>query len=274
MKGTSFSLALDYYIRASFGYTYKSINSTLAPFGRSGRPGMANFNAHDIGFIFQIPIYKLLREFKIMRNHKFSTILPYFDTGFYYSKTNIGGKIVYIDPAQVDPLPRNLTLGINFSTGLIYKRKYISLNLISFKWAREVNDILVKRSPDGGSDYLSGLNDIKFFDNLILGNSSDKIFMRRGYELNFGDFYFIRRGKYEDLRGKFIMETEGWGINYLQPIKILISESNINYNVIQKIISSLYFEKHHSKYITESGYPMFGTEYECYTIGLRNFTFD
>jgi len=265
VKGTTFSIALDYYIRISFGYTQKNIESHFAPIVG----GEAKADAHDIGLLFQLPVYELLRESNIIQNYKFYNVEPYFDPGFYYSKTNIGDKITYGDDPEAYPLPRNLSLGINLNTGLVYKGRYNSFNIFSFKWAREVDDILVKVNEDNTADYVSGLHDIKFWDNLIIGKSNDKIITKRGHELNFGDFYFIRKGKYENIPGRVILKTEGWGINYTQPIKILTTLLNLDDNKIIRLISNINFEKHYSK--TDYGHPFGVTEFKSYVIRLKNF---
>ncbi len=272
VKGTTLSIALDYYIRASFGYTRKSIDSNLAIFDNEQGLIGTKINAHDIGFIFQFPVYELLKKFRVIPDHKFNLFTPYFDTGFYYSKTNIGGKISYIDAAQADPLPRNLSIGINFNAGFIYKSAFNSFNLISFKWAREVDDILVNRFPDGQSEYVSGLHDIKFWDNLILGKSNSKIITKKGHVFNFGDFYFIRKGSYEDLAGRVVFKTEGWSINYIQPIRIFATYLNLEDNRIMTILSNIHLEKHYSKYKADLAHPLHGTEYRSYVIRINSFS--
>jgi hypothetical protein len=272
-KGSTFSIAVDYYIKASFGYTRKTIKSHLAPMGvgaeQSSREAKAN--AHDIGFILEFPVHDLLRKFQVVPNLAIHHFEPFFNPGFYYSKTNIGDKITYIDALQADPLPRNLSLGINLNTGVTYKGKYHDLNIVSFKWAREVDDILIKINRDYSKEYASGLHDIQFWDNLILGKANDKIISKKGYEFDIGDFYFIRKGRYEDIEGRVIFKTEGWGINYTQPLKILAELFDFKNDLIVKLISSINFEKHYAKYITDYGHPLYGTEFTSYVIRLNNF---
>lgn len=279
VNGITFSIALDYYVKASFGYTTKSIESHLAPFGVGIEQGLieTEVDAHDIGFILEFPVYDILRKSNVIRDLQFRIIEPYLNPGFYYSKANIGDKIVYIDAAQADPLPRNLSLGINVNTGFTYRGKHSAFNIFSVKWAREVDDILIKDvkiNEEYSYEYVSGLNDIKLWDNLFLGKSNDKIVTKRGYEFNLGDFYFIRNGKYEDIEGKVIFKTKGWGINYTQPVRILAALFNLDDNIIIRMIANINFEKHHSTYILDSGHPLFGTEYTSYVIRLNNFPLD
>lgn len=86
------------------------------------------------------------------------------------------------------------------------------LNLFSFRWACEVDDILIEKSSGGRGHYASGTQEIKFWDNLVFGHSSDQIIMNRGYDLGPGDFYFLRQGRYEDIEGEVLGKTGGESI--------------------------------------------------------------
>jgi hypothetical protein len=262
-KATTFSVALDYYISLSFGYTYKSIESVLA--GITARP-----KAHDFGVIAQIPVFSLLERKENIRNMNcFRIVKPFLDPGFYYSRTNIGGKVWYVDPNRTDPLPRNLSLGVSLNAGLFYKTENGGFNLFSFKWAREVDDLLVRRLPGRPFEYASGLHDIRFFRDVLWGKANDKVITRHGYELGFYDFYFVRKGRYEDVEGHVVYDTEGYGIDYLQPIKIFAGLLRLDDHPFIRLISNVRFEKNYSKY--GLGSPLFNTEFTSYVIRLSNF---
>ena len=144
--------------------------------------------------------------------------------------------------------------------------------MFSYKWAREVDDILINTFPNGQSEYASGLHDIKFWDDLILGKSNDKIITKKGYVFNFGDFYFIRSGNIENLAARLVFKTEGWSINFIQPIRILATYLNLKDNRIMSVLSKIHFEKHYSKYKADLGHPLYGTEYKSYVIRINNFS--
>jgi hypothetical protein len=263
-KATTFSVALDYFIRLSLGYSNKSIQSVMAP-DVEVKP-----KAHDFGVIAQIPVFSILERNENIRNMNcFRIIKPFLDPGFYYSKTNIGGKVWYIDPNRTDPLPRNLSLGISLSAGLVYKTEKSGFTLFSFKWAREVEDLLVRKLPGRPFEYVSGLHDIRFFRDVIWGKANDKVITKHGYELGFYDFYFVRKGRYEDVEGNVVYDTEGYGINYLQPIKILSCLLRLDDHFLVRLLSNVSFEKNYSKYGLGSG--LFNTQFTSYVIRLSNF---
>jgi hypothetical protein len=65
--------------------------------------------------------------------------------------TNIGPKVSFIDPAQADPQPTNLTVGWNFH---LVRTKYNKLNIVY-----DVNKLLVASYPDmdwDGDGYIGG----------------------------------------------------------------------------------------------------------------------
>ncbi len=266
-RSTTMAFALDYYVKASFGYTHKTITSNLDPIGA------AEINAHDLGFILKVPVVELADKFQLLKTEKLLPFRPYFIPGFYYSLTNIGDKVSYIDPAQADPLPRNVSLGINLETGINFKIRDFGVSLFSFNWSREADDLLIKTYSNKPSEYVSGFKDIKFWDNIILGKSNDKIISKKGWQFEFGNFYSTRHGKYEDIEGKVIFKSEGYKINFLQPLKILLFLANAetNNNFVNKLIMSLNFEYHYSKFKTSEDHPLYNTKFNGYVISLDNF---
>ncbi len=75
--------------------------------------------------------------------------------------TNIGPKVSFIDPAQADPQPTNLTLGLNY---YLINSQYNKLNIVY-----DVNKLLVASYPDmdwDGDGYIGGYDDV--------GNRSDR----------------------------------------------------------------------------------------------------
>lgn len=268
VKGTTFSLAFDYFVRASVGYTKKQIESVLTHY-----VDRAEIDAHDFGLLIDFPLYKTLQRFNLVSQSNRNKVEPYIIPGFYASWTNIGDTIVYVKGATPDPIPRNLSIGLNLKTGLKYNGRYSKFNLVSFKWAREVDDILIKVNEDKAREYVSGLHDIKFWDNVILANNNDKIIVKRGYEINLGDIYFVRQGSYQDVEGVVMYSTSGYGINYIQPICLLAELLNVK-NPFVKYLSKIHFEKHYAKYNTYSQHPIDGTEFESYVLRLENFPLD
>ena len=175
-SSTSMALALDYYVKASFGFTHKTIISKIGP------NAQAEINAYDLGFILKVPVIELVNKFQLLETEIFSSFRPYFIPGVYYSLANIGDKVAYIDSAQADPIPRNVSVGINIETGVKYKINNYFIDLFSFRWSREADDLLIKTYSDKPSEYVSGFKDIKLWDNVIVGKSNDKIISKKGWQ--------------------------------------------------------------------------------------------
>lgn len=269
-KGTTLAIALDYYVRLSFGYTFKNIESRLAVLGAMDGAGQAKVKAHDIGFLCELPVYDALKKSKVIRNGSIHAVEPYLNFGFYYCKTNIGDKITYYNESVSDPLPRNLSLGINGQAGLTYKTGTLHMNVVSFKWAREVEDLLVKNKADGGFEYATGLDEIKFWDNVMAGKTNEHIMARRGYQIGLGDCYFFRRGRIEDLSGRVLVSTKGWGIDFVQPLKIAAALLHVDQNRYVKFLAHLSFEKNCSEYEKASSYPLYEMKFKNYVFRYQN----
>ena len=273
MTGTAFSIAVDYYVRASIGYTFKSLDTQLPYYGAGMEHGAtdAQCRCHDIGFIAELPVFPLLYKLGVMETYTFYSIEPFFNPGFYYSKTNIGSKIEYADAFQSDLLPRNLSAGINFSAGFAYAGRYNTFNIIALSWAREADDLLIGHSAEYTPEYVSGCNDLDFFNSVLFGKANDKAVTKKGYEFSLGDFYFVREGRYEDIEGSVMMKTRGYGINFTQPLKIAAELLHIQNKLLMRILTSINIEKHHAEYKTEYGHPLYGTEFTSYVVRVNNF---
>ncbi len=261
----SASILLDYYIRVGVGFSYKFIESNLAPewvqVGEEKGNGKGSANAHDFGIAIQVPLFEIISKVTGNSLYILPNVKPYLKSGFSYSLTNIEDKITYVDAAQADPLPRSVYTGININTGLKLSLNKNLYNIISIKWAREANDLLVETYMDNKgisqTRYLSGFNDIDLIDNIILGKGNSDIITNKGWEVGIGDIFFIRAGYYEDIEGRVIFDTNGLGINFVQPIRLLLELTNqkIENEFLNKIVYNVDIEYHHSEYDCEPGHP-------------------
>ena len=144
--------------------------------------------------------------------------------------------------------------------------------MIAYNWSREIDELLVNKHANGDWEYATGLNEAEFWDNVILGKSNDKIdAFKKGYELNIGDCYYLRRGKYEDTEGKVFLTSKGWGINYMQLIKIPLRLFFPEPSWVKDVIYNMDFEEHYAEYETEESHPLEGTKYRSYVIRLGVF---
>ncbi len=265
-QGTTLSLALQYYLRASIGYTFKHIQSQIAP-GADGRlqPYTAEIDAHDFGIIVQLPIADLTQRWT-HRGRRYLTQWRYWlDPGIYYTRNNIGGKLKYLAELPGDPLPRTLNLGLNLQAGVQYR----DLTLVNFGWAHEVEDFLVQSDELGQSFYHTGLHDINFWKHVLSGKSSRQLIGKKGYEIGLADIYFIRRGLLESADYPGRLRTSGYGINFLQPVRIGLRLMNMERSWLARVLANLSFEKHHSEYQPDR-LLMNITEYDTYVIRFSN----
>lgn len=272
------SALLDYYILASIGFSYKFIESNLSPSGTGAEigSGEASANALDLGLSIKVPLFDILSKINNSPIYVIPNVKPFFEPSFSYSVTNIGDEIKYFNEAQADPLPRTVYTGINLNTGLKYSNMNYNFTVFSFKWAREANDLLIdKYFDDDGVEhtkYPSGFKDIDFIKNVIYGKSNDKIITNKGWEIGFGEIFYLRKGNYEDIEGKVKFDTHGWSINFIEPIRQFIEISNleITNELLLKLLFNLDIEFHHSKFQTGTGHPLANTKFNGLTLKLKN----
>jgi len=263
----SASVLLDYYIRGSIGLNFRLIESNLASFYVENELQniKASANALDFGVALQIPIIDILSKTTHKSMKLAPNIIPFWHNGISYSTTNIGGEITYIDEAQSDPLPRNAYLGINSQIGLQFNENDFCSEFISYKFAYEIEGLLVERFVDNednvGITYLTSIFDV----------DSDRLIYKSGWELNMLDFFYLRRGHYDDDEGYINYDTDGWGFNFLQPIRwfLQVSGLKIENSLLKLLIYKTEIEFHHCSYKRKSGQPLAGTEFNGITLKLK-----
>ncbi len=263
-EGTSLALAVDYFLRVSLGFTWKRVNSHLAPLSAAAE---AQLDAKDWGLMLQAPLVEMGRKTGVLKPGLTPVFDFWLDPGFYYSKTNIGDKVVYIDAAQADPLPRTLSMGLNLQAGVRYR----GLILAGFSWSREMDDLLLERDRDGSFRYLDAPPDLRFWDNVVRGKANSGTVRKCGHEINLADFYFLRSGTYEDIAGRASAGTSGYGISFLQPLRIaavIFKRDNTRWG---RILSRISFEKHHAEYEKDAQYPFTGQTFNSYLLKLSGF---
>jgi hypothetical protein len=268
----SIGLCLDYFIKASAGITLKQIESNLSDRSLYGLDvPKAEADARDLGVLLEIPLLPLAQRFNFLSNPS-SIILPYFTPVVNYSVCNIGDKITYVDAAQSDPLPRTVTVGIGYETGILTKLEGMDWKILSMKWAVEEEDMLVERDPFGNSKYLGGLADIDPFNDLIMNRGNFDAIKHKGKEINLFEFIMFRDGRYEDMEGHVCYRTHGIGMSLSGALKLiqfyLPSTSRIGmihflseHLDIQYNSSSTVFGYH--------GHPLEGTKYKGMTARIR-----
>ena len=221
----SVGIGMDYFVRIGLGCTSKSVRSTLVPFEIQvhGKQGVASFSSYDFGLIVQVPVLEIIGRAK-GAPIKFSEYFqPLFDISFSYARRNMGNVFVtYIDAAQADPLPRAAMLGLSYKVGLTVASSSGTWEVFSVTLAREAEDVLVERFPTprdstGASigeppapQYLDGSGAIQFFNNVVLGAGNARITLRKGWQINLGNFVLLRGGSVQG-RGESY-KTSGYGL--------------------------------------------------------------
>jgi hypothetical protein len=189
-------IGLEYYVKLGLGFNFKNIESNLSPIGTEQEQGsgQAKVSATDFGMLLDVPLLGIIAGVAETSLDVMPDVSPFLDISFGYVAANHGDKVVYIDPAQADPLPRTATIGMGIELGLTSNAFSPNWKLISFRLARQADDVLVVRYPDGSSDYQTGLGDIDFVDNVILGKTNPKASVRKGWQVQVADVIYLRGG--------------------------------------------------------------------------------
>jgi len=272
-KARALSLGIGGYFGAKIGLgmSIKYVESELAliPPGSENKTTKADIYAYDFGGVVQIPVFEILNTSIKIPFARRLTLKPFFVPSLGYSIGNYGGEISYIDPAQADPIPRVVRVGYSIDSGISLNRKNISWKLVSFKWAREAEDLLVKREPpDYKLKYQKGLGDIDFYHDLIQWKPNPIIITKQGWEVNCLETFYFREGDYNDLDGKVIYQTKGYGVGIaglLQFASILFPGNDS----IKFFVEHIDLQYHWSEMESAVGHPLEGTKFKGINLVIK-----
>jgi hypothetical protein len=259
----SASLLFDCYIQASLGFSIKFIKSQLAPVGAGNKVEkvIVSGGAFDYGIAVCLPVFEIISS-KIGKPIIFlPNIKPFFQPGFSYSTVNIGEKQIFMNSSHADPLPRTAYIGVNESFGIKYFKEGFNFNVIAYGRAFEANGLLFKSITYDQSQYLSTFFDV----------DKDLIIYNNGWELNLMDAFYFRKGHYKDEAGQERYNTNGFGMNIMQPFRIFnnLCKNKITNPIIEKLINDLDIEFQHSEYKTAIGAPLWGTKFDGVSLNLK-----
>lgn len=266
----TFGIGGNFGVKIGLGMSIKYIESQLGGIriDSTYRTAKADIFAYDFGGVVQAPLFEILHNSIYLPLTDQLMLKPLFVPAMGYSINNYGGEIIYIDEAQADPIPRVARIGYSIDTGILMNYNNADWRLISFKWAREAEDLLVKRvSPGNKIEYQSGLGDIDFFHDLIEWKGNPNIVKRQGWELNFGEIFYYRKGKYEDPEGQVFYKTTGYGIGITGLLKLtrIFSQNQ----TIKFFSDHLDIQYHWSEIETPSGSPLYGTEFKGINLVIK-----
>ena len=173
----SLGVGFDYGIRGGIGLSYIE-QKTRNYFSYS--PEIKNQFANNLGIVLEIPVSRFIAK-------ALNTDLSLNEhTEFFFNATTgyVHQTVSGINPPLYDD---KHTLGLGWEIGL----QSAHWKIISFLLIREVDDF----SGQGtySRDYL---DDIKIYNNLILGKQSEDNILRKGWQINLGEAFHARGGSF------------------------------------------------------------------------------
>lgn len=243
------SAAMDYYIKASLGFTYKHVFSKMGgklEFEGKLKELSAKADLYDWGVFIQIPVFPILEQSLSRPVKIYHNLSPVFDLTFGFSNSNLGqNSIFYVDPDQADPLPRFARTGIGLLAGFNYEADGVALMPVKAKWSLESNDLLVRPKDPRGWEYQSGFGDINFFKEVILGKTNYETEKLKGWELNLLETVSLYGGRFEEdiEMGNRHFNSNGWSIRTQGIVKVLriIFPEMFGRNALSYVLSHLDF---------------------------------
>jgi len=268
------AVGLEYYVRIGIGMNIKRIESNLAPIGTEAEQGSgsAHASATDFGVLLDVPITRIASDLAGISFDIAPNTAPFLDLSFGYVKANVGDKVVYVDAAQGDPLPRTAIAGLGAEIGVSSTAGSSELKLASVRLARQADDLLIVRYPDGSFKYQSGLGDIQFVDNVILGKINEKATVRKGWQVQVAEFLYIRGGSVDG--PGLAYATSGYSIGVAGLVKLLglVSPSLRKESWVEFVGKHLDLQYHSSSYSSTTS-PISGTHSAALNLVVKDFAF-
>ncbi|MBI5473992.1 MAG: hypothetical protein HY961_16770 [Ignavibacteriae bacterium] len=147
--------------------------------------------------------------------------------------------------------------------------------IATFTIAREAEDLLVIRRPDGTFSYQSGLGDISFFRQVVRGDlaKTDRGSLHEGWELNLGEFVYIRGGSYAESPdfGNRNYTTQGLGIRLggiFKAIGVTAPEAAAD-DTFSFLSRHVDISFDHARYKSGEGHPLNGTKFNSLSFVIR-----
>lgn len=201
--------SIDFGALLAFGTTMKLVTSQLTPFGLVQDPAThpAEILAVDLGMTAVVPFVSLAFPDAYAAGFR-----PFGSATVTLAMQNIGGDVTYTDASQKDPLPRLFRAGFSIDAGTTVDLFRTPLPFLSVTFAREAEDILVKRYNDGSWTYTFLPDDLDAAENLLAGRHTRNVSVRRGASVTLLGTVTLRSGSY-DGGGSLTYATEGYTIS-------------------------------------------------------------
>ncbi len=268
----SIAVGFDYIVRLGLGTNLKHIESRLSPIGTEQEQGSgtATAAATDFGLLLEVPVAELITAVSGTPLEVAPRVSPFLDLSLGFVKANVGDEMSYVDASQADPLPRTAIAGLGFEAGLMGKSGTSDWKLASFRLARQADDLLVSRHPDGTIEYQSGLGDIDFWQNVVIGQDNAQIMMRGGWQIQVAEILYLRGGSVESTGLSYT--TSGYSIclgGLLKLIGLLAQDSNESW--IGFVAGHFDLQFHRASY-GETSSPISGTSTQSLNLLVKGFS--
>ncbi len=273
----SLGIGVDFFLRLGIGSNLKMVRSSIAPISAGqASPAEATPLAIDFGILAQVPLVNILKKAGIESVDIYPGIEPLVNLTFGYARCNISDElVVYAQDAFADPLPRNATIGLSADFGLVAHSNTQSWKIITLTLAREAEDVLVTRYSNGTFSYQSGLGDISFFRQVVRGDLSktDRASLHEGWELNLGEFIYLRGGSYAESPnfGNRNYTTQGVGIRLggiFKAIGVTAPEAAAD-DTFTFLSRHFDISFDHAQYNSGEGHPLDGTIFNSLSFMIR-----
>ncbi len=264
-------IGFNYYIQLSMGFTYKSIESNLSSknlqVGSEVSTGRLVTHAIDYGVLLVVPVLKYFTDTFCDQSDQKSLFLPFFDFSIGYAKTNIGDRVLYIDLAEPDPLPRMANFGYALSAGFRSKIKHQWITVLALDWSVDARDMLIQKNEN--RDYQTGfLGDIGLGKNVLSANSDENVDVYKGYRLKFFEVLQVTNGEW-DGAGWSNPKTSGYALRLKGVFKLLYAYSDDK--LLKYIANHFDFQYAHSEIKSGRGHPLSGTVYSSFRLAISGF---
>ncbi len=222
-------------------------------------------NAFDFGTLIIAPVSNLLFENVKYNLDPNSYIKPKFDLSLGYSILNMGKKVVYVDQAQADPIPRTARLGYTLNFGIDLQINQINLNAFNYSFSGEAEDILINSDEMGFHGYQGMLGDINFGKHLIALKADQNVVVHKGHIFRLFETVIITSGRYNG-GGFNNYKSNGFGFSSEGIFKLL--SRSIENNVIGFIANHFVLEYYDTNNFADSG---FETNFQGLAFYFKNF---
>ena len=276
-------IGCDYLVKVGVGYSSRHLKSTIAVFDiqRSGLENSASASMSDIGIISQIPVLDIVSKLRKEPIGDFLGMTPSVDLTLGYVLSNYGSEsATYFDNDFNEPFPRKATFGFSWKAGLLCHAAEHEWELTSFTFGREVEDILFNRIPAiidpitnvmvtrPSFDYLSGFGHIEFLKNVILGERTGNVTIRKGWQLSLGELVYLRGGSTNEADQE--LSSKGLGVRLAGLLKLLetLTPRAMSASHLDFILDHFDIRFDHSS-VSSSRFPTHDASYDGLNVILR-----